>query len=411
MSHPARLAAVLLLSLGAARSAGALRPLNRPSPKGFVTGSVASKMPGYGLPPDPSLPYFPGVEDDSVIIPFGDAQPCPGDCDKYGARDVYAIFDPFDFEAPFKVYYDGSGPDAWLSCLATSKDVTLKEWTKKGTLLELGPKGSPDSGSASYLTVNYDINTTLWVGYYLATNQTSPPPGYVPVGPYYSMRATAPRASGPWTQDESFGLIMPTGSPGVVIPSPAGDGTFWQYCTGCVPGYSLGIATAPDLWSHWTPWVGLTQDPVENTALWFEPANGLLFLFTNHVGPDETGMAFDDAIWVYWSSNMTYFPPQNKAVVLNRTNVITPSFAAGRVGLPSLVEVLGSQQLAMIYDGGGYRDDVSYNENCSIALAWIDRPLVPPPPATAAKAEPQVEEEEEEEEKEPQKLQQKKNAA
>ncbi len=102
------------------------------------------------------------------------------------------------------------------------------------------------------------------------------------------------------------------------------------------------------------------------------------------VGPDAAGIAFDDAIWVYWSSNLTYFPPENRAVVLNRTNVITPSFQVGRIGLPTLVEVLGRPQLAMIYDGGGYRDDVSYNENCSVALAWIDRPLVPPPSSSSS---------------------------
>jgi hypothetical protein len=98
-----------------------------------------------------------------------------------------------------------------------------------------------------------------------------------------------------------------------------------------------------------------------------------------HIGPDEGGMMFDDSIWAYWSHNLTLWPADQKAVVLNRTNVIEPSFQSGRIGLPSLLQVPGNaRQLALVYDGGGTRDDVSYNENCSIALAWIDLPIMPP---------------------------------
>lgn len=98
-----------------------------------------------------------------------------------------------------------------------------------------------------------------------------------------------------------------------------------------------------------------------------------------HIGPDSGGMMFDDAIWAYWSSNLTSWPPNQKAVVLNRTNVKEPSFQTGRVGLPSVLAIPGNtKQLAMVYDGGGTRDDVSYNENCSVALAWLDLPLTPP---------------------------------
>lgn len=66
--------------------------------------------------------------------------------------------------------------------------------------------------------------------------------------------------------------------------------------------------------------------------------------------------------------------------MLNRTNAVEPLIRAGRVGLPSVMRVPGnSKQLALVYDGGGTRDDVSYNENCSVALAWLDLPLTPPP--------------------------------
>jgi hypothetical protein len=123
----------------------------------------------------------------------------------------------------------------------------------------------------------------------------------------------------------------------------------------------------------------IVGDPVENFSLYFEEASATWFGFSNHIGPDAQGMFFDDAIWVYWTQNLTSWPAAQKAVVLNRTNVIEPAFQVGRVGLPSVLRVPGNdQELALLYDGGGFRDDVSYNENCSVALAWLKLPLTPP---------------------------------
>jgi hypothetical protein len=326
-------------------------------------------------PLDPPLPYFGRVHDTGIIVPFGDGK-CPGNCDYLGARDTFAWVDPFDPQWPYKMTYDGSGPSGWLSSMAVSNDPTLRNWTKRGTVLELGPAGGVDSKSASYLTALYDPTHKQWVGYYLGTNQTSPPPGDVPIAPYYTLLATAPSSAGPWSQRHGV-PVFPAGSPGIVIPSPENASEWWQFCTGC--GASIGIARTADLYGTWEPFLGLISDPVENTALYYEQSNQLWFLFTNHVGPDAQGMAFDDAIWVYWSDSLTSWPASQKAVVLNRTNVIEPAFQVGRVGLPTLLKVPGNDaQLALIYDGGGTRNDVSYNENCSIALAWLDLPLQPP---------------------------------
>lgn len=221
-------------------------------------------------------------------------------------------------------------------------------------------------------------SSDTWVGYYLATNQTSPPPGLVPVGPYFTMLATAPTSRGPWVQNSSQGPVFTTGSPGPVIKNPSDPTEYWQLCTGCA-GAAIGIVATRDLLGPWAPVMGLIFDPVENVSLFFDEATGLWWIFTNHIGPDSGGMAFDDSIWAFWSSNLTSWPPAQKAVVLNRTNVVEPSFQTGRVGLPALISVPGNtRQLSMVYDGGGTRDDVSYNENCSVALAWLDLPLVPP---------------------------------
>jgi hypothetical protein len=322
------------------------------------------------------LPYFGGVTDTGIVMPFGGD--CPGDCDEYGARDTWLFYDPQDPLYPYKFTYDGSGPNAWLSALAVSNDPTLRNWTKKGYITHLGPQGSKDSASASYLTTNF-INGQ-WVGYYLATPTVSPPPGRVPIAPYYSMAALAPTAYGPWTQLDQGGYsIFPEGSPGPIFLNPNDPtGTeWWQFCTGC--GASIGAVKTTNLTGNWTQIANLITDPVENVSLYYEESNGLWFLFTNHVGPDQLGMMFDDAIWVYWSNNLLNWPLDQKAVVLNRTNVIEPSFQVGRVGLPSVMRVPGNDtHLAMLYDGGGTRDNVSYNENCSVALAWLTLPLTPP---------------------------------
>lgn len=329
-----------------------------------------------------SLPFFPGVHDMGIVMPFGG---CPGDCDVYGARDTWLFYDATDVATPFHMYYDGSGPDSWIASLAVSADPTLRSWTKRGTVLSLGPRGSRDEKSASYLTT-FEMANGSWAGLYLATNVTSPPPFSVPVGPYYTMLATAPASSGPWMQHRSLGPVIAQGSPGPIMPSMETPGEWWQFCTGC--GAAIGLATATSPLGYWSEALALITDPVENFSLYFEEATATYFGFTNHIGPDAHGMAFDDSIWVYWTQNITAWPAGNKAVILNRSNVVEPSFQTGRVGLPSVLRVPGNdRQLALLYDGGGTPGGVSYNENCSVALAWLDLPLTPPPARGAAGAD------------------------
>jgi len=111
------------------------------------------------------------------------------------------------------------GPLGWLACLAVSSDPTLRTWTKLGAVLRLGAPGSVDAKSASYLTAFLREDGT-WLGWYLGTNQTSPPPFDVPIGPYFTLLASAPSSSGPWTQHSSLGNVIGSGSPGVVMLNP-----------------------------------------------------------------------------------------------------------------------------------------------------------------------------------------------
>ena len=329
-----------------------------------------------------SPPYFPGVRDTGIVMPYAGAPggaPCPGSCDIFGARDTWLFLDAADAAAPFKMFYDGSGPGGWLASLAETADPTLRSWTKRGAVLARGAPPAPDSASASYLTTYHDPSLTPpWRGLYLATRTTSPPPGQVPIGPYFTMAASAPAAAGPWTQDRARGTVIKAGSPGPVMPVPGGVG-FWQFCTGCAGG-SIGLVAADDVAGPWRDVKPLiVGDRVENFSLYFEASTATWFGFTNLIGFDAGGMAFDAAITVYWTQNLTEWSSARQAVVLNQSNVVEPSFKVGRVGLPSVLKVPGNDaELALLYDGGGTRGDVSYNERCSVALAWLKLPLQVP---------------------------------
>src|SRR5690242_5188491 len=80
------------------------------------------------------------AEDFGVVLRHGGG---PGDCDRYGARDVWV----WESGGTYYMHYDAAGPTAWLTALATSRDVV--HWDKKGTVLDLGAPGADDSKSAS----------------------------------------------------------------------------------------------------------------------------------------------------------------------------------------------------------------------------------------------------------------------
>jgi hypothetical protein len=352
-----------------------------------LVGALCAAAGAHGAAPPPpppsSPPYFAGVRDTGIVMPFGGAPGgarCPGDCDALGARDTWLFLDANDTAAPFKFFYDGSGPGGWLASLAETADPTLRNWTKRGTVLSRGPPPSPDSASASYLTTFFDPSRDPpWRGLYLATQTISPPPGDVPIGPYFSMAASAPTAAGPWVQDRARGTVIGAGSPGPIVRATDGSGELWQLCTGCAGG-AIGLvaaAAAEGPWRDVKPLI--VGEPIENFSLYFENATSTWFGFTNRIGLDAGGMAFDAAITVYWTSDLTEWSSARQAVVLNQSNVIEPTFQVGRIGLPSVLRVPGNDvELALLYDGGGTRGDVSYNENCSVALAWLRLPLVAP---------------------------------
>lgn len=173
------------------------------------------------------------VRDGGVVMKYGGG---PGGCDTLGARDVYVFAD----KGTYYMTYDGAGPTGWLACLAKSRDSL--HWNKKGALLALGTPGQPDSASASYGVPSYDGKT--WRMFYLATDKASPGPDFVPIGPYFTLMATAPAPEGPWTKRAGF-LPLPQGPAHGVNASP---GPIFRKSGG---GYRVffehGVADTPDL--------------------------------------------------------------------------------------------------------------------------------------------------------------------
>jgi predicted GH43/DUF377 family glycosyl hydrolase len=86
---------------------------------------------------------------------------------------------------------------------------------------------------------------------------------------------------------------------------------------------TLALARTRDLDGPWQvapePLLPLDEQ-IENSSLYYEQANGTWFLFTNHIGVDEKGLEFTDAIWVYWSRDLEKWEAGNKAVVLDGRN-------------------------------------------------------------------------------------------
>ena len=225
------------------------------------------------------------------------------------------------------MHYDAAGPKGWLAALATSKD--LIHWQKKGPVLELGKAGENDSASASYGTTFYDGRT--WHMFYLGTPHTSPAPDLVPAFPYLTMKAKSTSPAGPWTKQPE---VIPfqakpgtyysvTASPGQIVKQGDEYRMFFSAAVDHPTRRTLGIARTKNLDGPWT----LDPEPilpaaeqVENSSLYFEPANQTWFLFTNHVGID--GFEYTDAVWVYWSKDLNRWDPAHKAVVLDRQQLL-----------------------------------------------------------------------------------------
>lgn len=310
------------------------------------------------------------AHDQGVVLQYGNGA---GGFDRYGARDVWV----FAHGGHFYMHYDAAGPTGWLAALATSDD--LVHWKRHGTVLTLGPPGSRDSASASYGTTYFDGKR--WRMFYLGTPHATAPPDRVPAFPYQTLEAHASAPVGPWIKDPGRTPFAP--QPGTYYSATASPGQIEQVDDEFLQFFSastdrpirrtLSIARAKTLDGPWTvdsePIVPPAEQ-VENSSLYFEPANRTWFLFTNHVGLGPEG-EYTDAVWVYWSRDLNHWDPAQKAVVLDGQN---SQWSRRCIGLPSVLPYKG--RLMIFYDAPG-GDSVSHMRR-SIGLATLPLPLVPP---------------------------------
>ena len=303
--------------------------------------------------------------DQGVILKHGDG---PGQCDLSGAREALI----FEEKGVYHLFYDGAGPNGWLACLATSRD--LKTWTKKGPILDFGKPGEMDSAAACSPWVHFDGNE--WHMFYLGTPHTSPAPDLIPAFPYLTLKARAKSLSGPWIKQPE--VIPFRTKPGTYYADTASPGHIVKQGDNYIQFFSasmkrtLGIARTKDLNGPWTIDAAPILPPdeqVENSSLYFEPANQTWFLFTNHIGLE--GGEYTDAVWVYWSKDINRWNALDKAVVLDGKNCL---WSRKCLGMPSVIKV--GNRLAIFYDAPG--GDSKSHMHRDLGLAWLRLPLTPP---------------------------------
>jgi predicted GH43/DUF377 family glycosyl hydrolase len=315
----------------------------------------------------PTAEYRLDARDQGVVLRHGDG---PGRCDYLGARDIWV----FEDGGTYYMHYDAAGPTAWLTALATSKD--LMHWEKKGPVLELGKPGQDDSRSASYGVTYKDGKT--WHMFYLGTPHVSPAPDLIPMFPYQTMKAKSPSPTGPWTKQPQ---VVPfrckpvtyysvTASPGYIVRHGGEYMMFFSAAASPPTKRTISIARTKDLDASWVlddqPIVS-SEEQIENTSLYYEPANRTWFLFTNHIGVDDRG-EYTDAVWAYWSKDLNHWDARHKAVVLDKKNC---TWSKDCIGLPSVVKC--GKRLALLYDAPGGRS-VSHMKR-DVGLAWLELPL------------------------------------
>ncbi|WP_263382458.1 glycoside hydrolase family protein [Granulicella arctica] len=257
--------------------------------------------------------------DEGIVLPYGN---CPGECDQYGARDVWV----FAYQGQFYMHYDAAGAVGWLTALATSRD--LVHWTKHGTVLTLGAPGSRDSASASYGTTFFDGRT--WHMFYLGTPHATSAPDRIPAFPYLTLKAHASSPTGPWIKDPDVTPFGPepgtyysaTASPGQIIPNKGEYLQFFSASTDKPIKRTLSLARTSNLGGTWkidAQPILPPEEQVENSSLYFERTNKTWFLFTNHIGIDQDG-EYTDAIWAYWTKDLQHWNTADKAIVLDGKN-------------------------------------------------------------------------------------------
>ena len=346
------------------------------------------------------------AQDAGVVLRHG-----PEAFDRIGARDVRVFAD----HGTFYMHYDAAGPTGWLCALAVSDD--LLHWRKQGLVMELGQPGTPDAKSASYCTT-YHAGAD-WYQFYLGASGSTPPPERIPTVPFVTLAAVASSPTSPIQKRYDVVTFRPVpgtfysdvASPGFVVKQ---EEEYLQFFSGAalvgrnsdllrrlwagqpvdLSGADLsdirfertiGIARTRSLDSAWSvdaqPVVPASEQ-VENSSLYYEPANRTWFPFTDHIGYDPTvsGHEYTDAIWVYWTDDLNHWDPRRKAVVLDGRNC---TWSRRIRGLPSVLPAGG--RLALFYDGvaGDGTGDVGRD----IGLAWLPLPLRPPSAPAAAAAE------------------------
>lgn len=280
----------------------------------------------------------------------------------------------------YYLHYDGAGPTGWLACLATSKD--LQRWNLKGPILDYGAPGERDSASASSPWTVFDGE--WWHMFYLGCQKTSPPPNRVPSTPYYTLTAKSRHPFGPWIKQKQVVPFLT--KPGTYYSEDASPGQivklgdeylmFFSAVTKTAhDGFkrTLAIARTHNLDGSWQvdpePILPLEQQ-VENSALYFEPANETWFLFTNHIGIDDRRREFTESIWVYWSKDLNKWDAEKRAVVLDHKNC---HWNVRCIGMPSVVKT--AKGLALFYDAPAADTG---NMGRDLGLAWLSLPLRPP---------------------------------
>lgn len=319
--------------------------------------------------------YEPDYVHDVPVLKHGGTE-----ADPQGAREPFL----FKHEDRFYLHYDGNGTANWGCTLAVSGD--LYNWEKKGRMLEAGKPGETDHGGACYgPTFEFDGK---WYMYYVSVENTSGAPWFIPALPYRTGLATSDRPDGPWTKVTTN--LFQLGEPGSwnegCICAPyivKQDDTYYAFYSGSNmgPNYlrTIGLATAA---SPEGPWTDSGPEPIlpleenlENPAMYFEPELGLWFMFVNHVGVDEAGVEYTDAIWVYWSESLTAWNAENKAVVLDRANI---PWVKQVVGLPAILADGGKLWIAFDASEGTIHDNFHGHCNRDIGLSSFTLPLRDP---------------------------------
>jgi len=326
------------------------------------TGLVAVENPLSYLDGRPYPSYRLNAVDQGMFLEYGKG---PNACDTMNARE--AMINCVD--GTYYLYYDGAGAKGWVSCLAVSRD--LKNWERKGPLLEFGPGVSDSAAACSPWIIKDEKN--LWHMYYLGTPNTTGGTDKIPIAPYLALHATSKSPAGPWTKRYD------------PVPFSTKEGTY--YSMSAYPGHiikqgseymmffgaadakgrrTVSIARSKDLNGEWTleptPALPVTEN-LENTSVYFEPTSNTWFLFVNHIGN-----VCPDAVWVYWTNDVNHWNPACKAIVMDGSNC---TWSKKNIGMPTVVPV--GDKLYVFYDGaGGEATNEMYR---SVAKATLQLPL------------------------------------